>query len=154
MTIRNRIASFVWAFAFALFASSCHDPGVFDPLAGVAGNYTLASANGQLPLRYFHNDAGGQTTVDITSGTLSLTKTGLFQEILQYHIAPPSPGTPYDAPVQVDGTYRLDGSTITFTYLPINGPPYSWGGSVGTGTVTYTDPAFVDAGGLTAVYSR
>ena len=153
MPIR-RIASFVWALACALLASSCHDPGVFEPLADVAGDYTLTSANGQLPLRYFHSDATGQTTVDITSGTLVLTKTGTFQEILQYHVTPPSPGIPYDAPAQVDGTYRLDGSTITFTYLPATGAPYSWGGTVGAGTVTYTDPAFVDAGGLRAVYSK
>jgi hypothetical protein len=127
---------------------------MLDPLADVAGSYTLTSANGQLPLRYFHTDATGQTTVDITSGTLNLAKTGLFEEILQYHITPPSPNAPYDAPVQVNGTYRVDGSAITFTYLPFSGPPYSWGGTVGVGTVTYMDPAFVDAGGLTAVYSK
>ena len=154
MTIR-RIASYVWALSCVLFASSCRDPGAFDPLGDVPGDYTLTSANGQLPLRYFHNDpALGQTTVEITSGTLSLSRTGTFEEILQYHVTPPPPDAPYDAPVQVDGTYRLEGSTITFTYLPLNGPAYSWGGTVGAKMVTYTDPAFVDAGGLTAVYSR
>jgi hypothetical protein len=154
MTIR-RIASFLCALSCVLFASSCRDPGVFDPLGDVPGDYTLTSANGQLPLRYFHNDPqAGQTTVEITSGTLSLSRTGTFQEILQYHVTPPPPDAPYDAPVQVDGTYRLDGSNLTFTYLPFNGSPYSWGGTVGVKTVTYMDPAFVDAGGLTAVYSR
>lgn len=155
MTIR-RIASFVWALSCVLFASSCRDPGAFDPLGDVPGDYTLTSANGQLPLRYVHNDpaTGQTTTVEITSGTLSLSHTGTFQEILQYHVTPPSPDPPYDAPAQVDGTYRLDRSNITFTYLPFNGAPRSWGGMVGVKSVTYTDPAFVDAGGLTAVYSR
>jgi hypothetical protein len=154
MTIR-RIASFVWALSCVLFASSCRDPGVFDPLGDVPGDYILTSANGQLPLRYLHNDpALGQTTVEITSGTLALSRTGTFEEILQYHVTPPPPDAAYDAPVQVDGTYRLEGSNITFTYLPFNGPAYSWGGTVGVKTVTYDDPAFVDAGGLRAVYSR
>jgi hypothetical protein len=154
MTTR-RIASFVWALSCVLFASSCRDPGVFDPLGDVPGDYTLTSANGQLPLRYFHNDpALGQTTVEIRSGTLALSRTGTFEEILQYHVTPPPPDAPYDAPVQVDGTYRLEGSNITFTYLPSNGSAYSWSGTVGVKMVTYTDPAFVDAGGLTAVYSR
>ena len=155
MTIR-RIASFVCALSCVLFASSCRDPGVFDPLGDVPGDYTLTSANGQLPLRYSHNDpaTGLTTTVEITSGTLLLTRTGTFQEILQYHVTPPPPDAPYDKLVQVDGTYRLNGSNITFTYLPFTGSPYSWGGTVGVKMVTYTDPAFVDAGGLTAVYSR
>jgi hypothetical protein len=154
MPIR-KIASFVCALSCVLFASSCRDPGVFDPLGDVPGDYTLTSANGELPLQYFHNDpALGQTTVEITSGTLSLTRTGTFEEILQYHVTPPPPNAPYDAPVQVDGTYRLDGSNITFTYLPSTGSPYSWSGTVGVKMVTYHDPAFVDAGGLTAVYSR
>jgi hypothetical protein len=96
----------------------------------------------------------GQTTVEITSGTLSLSKTGTFEEVLQYHVTPPPPDAPYVAPVQVDGTYRLDGSNITFTYLPFNGAPYSFGGTVGVKMVTYTDPGFVDVNGLTAVYSR
>ena len=155
MPIR-KVASFVCALSCVLFASSCRDPGAFDPLGDVPGDYTLTSANGQLPLRYFHNDpaTGQTTTVEITSGTLALSRTGTFQEILQYHLTPPPPDPPYDAPATVEGTYRLDGSNITFTYLPFTGPAYSWGGTVGVKTVTYNDPAFVDAGGLTAVYSR
>jgi hypothetical protein len=155
MTIR-KIASLVCALSCVLFASSCRDPGAFDPLGDVPGDYTLTSANGQLPLQYFHTDpATGQTmTVEITSGTLSLSRTGTFQEILHYHVTPPPPGVPHDDSAQVDGTYRLDRSTITFTYLPFNGSPYSWSGTVGVKMVTYTDPGFVDAGGLTAVYSR
>ena len=151
MPIR-KIASFVYALSCVLLASSCRDPGPFDPLAKVAGSYTLASANGQLPLRYFHTDMNGQTTVDLTSGTLVLTNRGTFEEIIQYHLTPAT-GAPYDLPAQVDGTYRLDKSNITFTYLSTNGP-YSWTGVVGEGTVTYHDPAFVDAGGLDAVYTK
>lgn len=156
MRIRTRIVSFVSAaLGCALLASSCRDPGQFEPLAGVAGSYTLTSANGQLPLRYFHNDLTGQTTIDIISGTLVLSRNGVFQEILQYHVTPPAPAAPQDRSAQIDGTYRLDGTTITFTYLPVTGAPYSWSGTAGTMTVTYTDPAFPDlAGGLTAVYSK
>ena len=156
MRIRTRIVSFVSAtLACALVALSCRDPGQFEPLAGVAGSYTLTSANGQLPLRYFHTDANGQTTIDITSGTLVLNRNGTFQEILQYHVTPPSPGAPQDRSAEIDGTYRLEGTTLTFTYLPITGAPYSWSGTAGTMSVTYTDPAFPDiAGGLTAVYSK
>lgn len=153
MPIRIRIASFVWVLACALLASSCHDNSAVDPVANVAGDYTLTTANGQLPLRYFHTDATGQTTVDITSGTLRLTRTGAFEEVLQYHITPPS-DAPYDAPATTGGTFTLNGSNITFTQILLVGPPYSWSGTVGMGTVTYTDPAFVDAGGLTAVYSK
>jgi hypothetical protein len=149
--MRARIASFVWALACVVFASSCHDNTLVDPLIGVTGDYTLTTANGQLPLRYFHNDADGQTTVDITAGTLRLTRTGAFEETIQYHVIPPS-AAPFDAPATTSGTFRVDGSNITFTQ--ISNPPYSWGGTVGVGTVTYTDPAFVDAGGLTAVYSK
>ena len=52
--------------------------------------------------------------------------------------------------------YSVDGLNITFTYIPIGGPPYSWSGTVGTGNVTYTDPStFVDIpGGVTAVYTK
>jgi hypothetical protein len=152
MPNRNRIGSFVWALACVLAVPSCHDNGPFDPLADVVGDYTLTTANGQLPLRYFHTDASGQTTVDIVSGTLRLSRTGSFQEVLQYHVIPPS-GAPSDPSATTSGTFALDGANITFIQLSQTGS-YSWGGIVGDGTITYTDPAFVDAGGLTAVYSR
>jgi hypothetical protein len=151
MPIRTRIFSFVSAVAFVLVAPACGGDSVVDPVDAVAGNYDLTTANGQLPFRFVHND----TTVDITSGTLALRKGATFQEVLRYHVTPPSPKAPYDTPAITDGTFSLDGSNITFTYVPTGGQPYSWGGTVGVGTVTYTDPIFTDIpGGLTAVYTK
>ena len=152
MPIRKRIGSFVWALACVLAASSCHDNGPFDPLADVVGDYTLTTANGQLPFRYFHTDASGQTTVDIVSGTLRLNRSGSFQEVLQYHVIPPS-GAPSDPTQTTTGTFIVEGANITFIQ-PSQTGSYSWGGTIGDGTITYFDPAFVDASGLTAVYSR
>jgi hypothetical protein len=155
MPIKTRLLSFVSVVACVLVASACGGDSVVDPRDAVAGNYTLTTANGQLPFRFFHNDAAGQTTVDITSGTLVVAKAGTFREVLQYHVTPPSPEAPYDTPAITDGTFSLDGSNITFTYVPTGGQPYSWGGTVDVGTVTYTDPVFTDIpGGLTAVYSK
>ena len=158
----NRIVSFVSAAACLLSVSACKSTeGVVNPYVAIAGSYTLLTANGELPLRFFHTDGTGQLlTVDLVSGTLSLTATGTFHEGLQYHVTPPAPAAPYDAALATtDGTYTVNGSTITFTYIPGNGPnagqPYSWSGTLGTGSVTYTDPIFTDiTGGLTAVYTK
>ncbi len=156
----TRFVSLVSAAACLVLASACKSTeGVVNPYVAIAGSYTLLTANGELPLRFLHTDAGtGQLlTVDLVSGTLSLAATGTFHEGLQYHVTPPAPAAPYDPELATtDGTYTVNGSTITFTYVPSsNGQPYSWGGTVGTGTLTYTDPIFTDlAGGLTAVYTK
>jgi hypothetical protein len=151
----TRVFSFVSAVACLVLASGCKSTeGVVNPYIAVAGNYTLLTANGQLPLR-FQAGLSGETTVDITSGILMLTATGTFQEVLQYHVTPPPPAIAYDGPSPTSGTYRLDGSNVTFTYIPGNGGPSSWGGTVADGTLTYTDPNFPNiTGGLTAVYTK
>ena len=98
----TRFVSFVSAAACVLFASGCKSTeGVVDPYVAIAGYYTLLTANGQLPLRYFHTDPRDRKRRygRSCSGTLSLTTTGTFQEILQYHVTPPPPDLPYDAPL-------------------------------------------------------
>jgi hypothetical protein len=140
--------------AIILIASACGSDSGVNPLADIAGNYVLQSANGQLPLRFFHTDNSGQTTIDIMSGTLSLGTNRTFEEVLQYHVAPPIDPA-YDAPVITNGTFTVDGTTITFTFHPAGGQAYVWTGTVGVSEITYTDPAFADiTGGLTAVYAK
>ena len=150
MVNRSRVFA-ICALACVISASACKDNSGIDPIGGVVGTYTLTTANGQLPLRYVRND----TTVDIVSGTLRLTRTGGFEEILNYHVMPPTTAA-YDVSPTTNGTYMVEGQDITFTYFPGPGQQYSWFGTVASGIVTYKDPSFVDLGadGLTAVYSK
>jgi hypothetical protein len=137
-----------------LAAISC-GAGVVDPITSAAGTYTLRSANGALPFRFYHVDASGQTTIDITSGTLVLRKEGTFEEVLHYHSTPPAPQVPYDTPVTTDGTFMVDKAVIAFTYTRPGGEAYTWSGSILAGGVTYFDPSFTDVpAGLTAEYTR
>lgn len=156
MPTRTRIRSSVAAAACVLLASACGGDSIDAPSVGDApGNYELQTVNGQLPFQFSHTDASGVTTVDILSGTLVLTTTGTFEEVLNYHVVPPSPQTAYDAPAITAGTFSVNGGNITFTYHPPNAPVYSWGGTVSTGSLTYIDPNFQDVpGGLTAVYTK
>lgn len=158
MTTRIVIRSFAAVAACVLFASGCNGETVVDPnpiVGDAPGNYVLQTVNDQLPFQFTHNDASGATTVDILSGTLALTASGTFREVLNYHIVPPSPQTPFDAPAVTDGTYSVDGANITFTYIPSGGAPYSWGGTLATGSVIYTDTGFADVpGGLTVSYLK
>jgi len=155
MTTRTGKLSYAAMAALILTVSACNNDSV-SPLAGIAGTYILQSANGQLPLRFTHTDAtsGQTTTIDIISGTLSIGTNGTFAEVLQYHVTPPS-GAAYDAPVVTNGTFTVDGTTITFTFNPAGGQPYVWTGTIGASEITYTDTAFADVtGGLTAVYTK
>ena len=151
----TRVVSFVAAAACLVLASGCKSTeGVVNPYIAVAGSYTLLTVNGQLPLR-FQAGVSGETTVDIMSGILALTATGTFQEVFQYHVTPPPPAVAFDGPSATSGTYRLDGSNVTFTYIPGSGGPYSWSGTIVDGTLTYIDPGFPNVtGGLTAVYTK
>jgi hypothetical protein len=134
-------------------ASACQSDST-SPLEGVAGNYILLSANGELPLRFYHTGADGQSTIDIMSGTLAIATNGTFGEVLQYHVTPPTAAA-YDAPVPTQGTVTVDGATITFTFHPPGGQPYVWTGTIAGSEITYTDTAFADiTGGLTAVYAK
>lgn len=157
MTTRTRILSLVSAAATVLLASACggDNTGV-NPVGSAPGDYVLQTANGQLPFQFSHIDAAGDiTTFDILSGTLVLRTSGTFEEVLQYHVAPPSPQPAFDQPLVTDGTFRVDGAIITFTLALSGGQSYSWGGTIGTGNVTYTDPSFTDIpGGLVAVYTK
>ncbi len=155
MTTRTGKLSYAAMAALILIASACNSDST-SPFANVAGNYVLQSANGQLPLRFTHTDAtsGQTTTIDIMSGTLSIGTNGTFEEVLQYHVTPPSAAA-YDAPVVTSGTFTIDGTTITFTFHPAAGQPYVWTGTIGASEITYTDTAFADVtGGLTAVYTK
>ena len=155
--MKTRTGNFSYAAiaALILMASACKGDST-SPFDSVAGNYVLQSANGELPLRFFHTDStsGQTTTVDIMSGTLAIATDGTFGEVLQYHVTPPNTAA-YDAPVPTEGTFTLDGTTIAFTYHPAGGLPYVWTGTVDASSITYTDTKFKDiTGGLTAVYAK
>ena len=153
MTTRTGNLFYAAMAALIVMASACNG-GTTSPLASVAGNYVLQAANGQLPLRFFRTNASGQTTIDITAGTLSMGTNRTFEEVLQFHVAPPSANA-YDAPVVTDGTFTVEGSTITFTFQPPGGQAYVWTGTIGTSSITYTDLTYPDiTGGLTAVYTK
>ena len=157
MTTRTRIRSFVGAAVCVLLAAACGGDNSVAPIPQVGdapGDYVLQTLNGQLPLQFTVTDASGETIVDILSGTLVLTASGSFREVLNYHIVPPAPASAYDAPAITDGTYSVNGANITFTFNP-SGSAYTWSGTVATGSITYTDPGFPDVpGGLTAVYTK
>jgi hypothetical protein len=153
MTTRTGKLPYAAMAALILMVSACNGDST-SPFASVAGNYVLQSLNGQLPLRFTHTDASGTSTVDIMSGTLAIATDGTFGEVLQYHVTPPA-GAAFDTPVVTQGTFTLEGTTITFTFQPSGGQAYVWTGTVAASEITYTDPAFADvAGGLTAVYTK
>ncbi len=153
MITRTGKFSYAAMAAIILMASACNGDST-SPFAAIAGTYVLQSANGQLPLRFTHTDASGTSTIDIVSGTLSIGTNRAFEEVLQYHVTSPT-GVVTDPPVITNGTFTVDGSTITFTFHPSGGQAYVWTGTIGTSEITYTDTAFADiTGGLTAVYTK
>jgi hypothetical protein len=141
--------------AIALVAAAASCGGDVGP-ASFLGEYELHSVNGLLPFRILHNDTDGQWIFDVVSGTLVLKADKTFEEVLVYQVTPPPTAqAPFQTETPTDGTYTVEGNTITFTYAPDNRPPYSWRGTINDGTLTYTDPLFTDVeGGVTAVYFK
>src|SRR6185437_13106548 len=80
LTMRRH--SLLVLFVSTLLLTSACGGDTAGPLVTARGTYTLQTINGVLPLRLFHNDASGQTTIDIVSGTLTLNANATFREVL------------------------------------------------------------------------
>jgi|1186.fasta_scaffold286269_1 hypothetical protein len=140
--IRRRFALLAVA-AGAL--AGCSDSVSFP--AGLAGSFTLTSANGHaLPYTLPGTPAG--TTAVLESGTLVLLDNGRFDEVLHYRLTTPDFPAGQPTAAETIGDVTVSNGQITFQARFEN----SYTGTITANTVTYTKAS--GSASLTLAWTR
>lgn len=99
----------------ALLLSACGSDGSTGPTVVLDGTYTLTSVSGDpLPIVVQAPAAeNGNITIELLGGALTLRPDGTYSDEVQLRYTESGIATP--VPDEVEGTYRVEGSTINFT---------------------------------------
>jgi hypothetical protein len=119
--------------AFLLPLAACRDS---TGPTGIDGEYTLVAINTQaLPVTIFASNAG---RIDITGSTLVLRSDLSFTETINYRVIPAAPEAAFDDVTLQNGTYKVEGRTVTFTQRRSDGVELgTYAGTVEGNTLTY-----------------
>lgn len=129
---------FLTAALVAVSITACGgDSTAPDPIAAVAGSYTLTQVNGATPpVTVFQNTAG---RIEYISGTMTLRTDGSYTETSTLRTIYNSGAAPQVNSLNENGTFTVVGSTLTFSVPPSGGDSgFSYTGAVSGGALTYT----------------
>jgi hypothetical protein len=127
------------AVAAVLLAAGCTRDAPLEPDEPVVGSYSLTAVGGQgLPVTF----QGDNQTQEVLSGTLELTATMTFTEVITVRTTPAG-GEPTTADNEIVGTYSVSGRTVTF-----NAEDGSWQGTASNGVLSYI------IGNVTVLFER
>ena len=134
------LRSFFLSLFVCLLGAACKDST--GPNAGAVGTWRLQTVDGHgLP---YTLEQSGQFKMDLTSEVMTLEASGRVTMVTTFFVTDP-PNNPFSESVPDEGTYLVNGSTISFTF-PSDG-------STPSATVS-GDMMTLEDMGLTFVYRR
>jgi hypothetical protein len=132
---RTVLAAFAALAATLPVVSSCGDDSPTGPGAGVSGAYTLRTVNGSnLPFVVIEI---GADKIEVLNETLTLSGNGSFTQAGMFRLT--ESGVVTTEPYAGAGTWSVTGTSITLVY---SGGGDLETGTVGTGSITFTDDFF------------
>ena len=125
-----------------LAAAACGDDGPTGSGDPVVGTYTLRTVNGANLPAIVEDDEFGQ--LHVLSGSITLAANRTFTNRLRVRLV--SDGLDLTEEATLEGTYTVQGSTITLVDRDVEAEPVT--ATLGSGTLTFSD------GEVTLVYRR
>lgn len=117
------LAALVTAVVCLAFAAACSDSSVTDPYQEAAGVFLLKSiAADELPAVITSSETEG--TVEVTTGSLLLSRDRRFQETLTVRATPPG-GPVKNGTAVATGTYTVVGDSVEFSIAARGATPAS-----------------------------